>query len=85
MYRYFTIIVVLLALIVGGCVGDDHAHEATAENEPPSRAVTLWTDKMELFMEFPLLTVNSSARFIVHLTTVDDFQPVRSGEIRLEF
>lgn len=85
MYRYFTIIVVLLALVVGGCVGDDHAHEATAENEPPSRAVTLWTDKMELFMEFPLLTVNSSARFIVHLTTVDDFQPVRSGKIRLEF
>lgn len=85
MYRHITAIATLLAVTLVGCVGDDHAHEPAAANEPPSRAVTLWTDKMELFMEYPLLTMNESGKFIVHLTTLDDFQPVRSGTVRLEF
>ena len=46
MYRYIATLAALLALALIGCVGDDHAHEPAAENEPPARAVTLWTDKM---------------------------------------
>ncbi len=85
MFRYFMALAVLVALALAGCVGDNHEHEVAAEHEPPSRAVTLWTDKMELFMEYPLLIVNEPGKFIVHLTTLDDFQPIRSGKVRLEF
>lgn len=85
MYRYIVALTTLLVMAFIGCVGDDHAHEPAAENEPPSRVVTLWTNKMELFMEYPLLTMNSPGKFIVHLTTLEDFQPVRSGKVRLEF
>lgn len=83
MIRYLLALAVLVALALVGCAG--HDHEVAAENEPPSRAVTLWTDKMELFMEYPLLVVNEPGKFIIHLTTLDDFQPIRSGKVRLEF
>lgn len=85
MIRYFLSLAVLVALALVGCISDDHEHEAAAENEPPSRAVTIWTDKMELFMEYPLLVINEPGKFIIHLTTMDDFQPIRSGTVRLEF
>lgn len=85
MFRYVTYFAVIAALAIAGCAGDDHTHDVAAEDEPPSRAVTLWTDKMELFMEYPLLVVNGPGKFIIHLTTLDDFQPVRSGKVRLEF
>ncbi|MBU2652755.1 MAG: efflux RND transporter periplasmic adaptor subunit [Bacteroidetes bacterium] len=61
---------------------DGHAHEA---DEGESRAVTLWTDKMELFMEYPVLTANKPGRFIIHLTILDGFQPVRDGTVKLSF
>jgi membrane fusion protein, heavy metal efflux system len=84
MYRHIIALFALFALVCVGCGGSD-AQQQMAEKEPPSRAVTLWTAKMELFMEFPLLAVNSPGKFIVHLTTLDDFQPVRSGKLRLNF
>lgn len=40
---------------------------------------------MELFMEYPLLSAATPGKFVIHLTTLDDFQPVRSGRVLLEF
>lgn len=62
--------------------GDGHAH---GSDEGESRAITLWTDKMELFMEYPVLTANEPGRFIIHLTILDGFQPVRDGAVTLSF
>lgn len=61
---------------------DGHAHDS---DDGASRAVTLWTNDMELFMEYPLLTANEPGRFIIHLTILDGFQPVRDGAVRLSF
>jgi RND family efflux transporter MFP subunit len=61
--------------------GGDHG----TDDETPSVAVTQWTDYMELFMEYPVLVTNESARFIIHLTILDGFQPVRNGEVKLAF
>ena len=58
---------------------DDHGGEA------PAIAVTQWTKKMELFMEYPVLSVNQAARFIIHLTILEGFLPVREGSVRLDF
>lgn len=85
MFRFLLAPPVLVAVTLAGCTGDDHSHDVAVENEPPSRAVTIWTEKMELFMEYPLLVVNEPGKFIIHLTTLDDFQPIRSGKVRLDF
>jgi len=55
------------------------------EGESPTVAITQWTNTMELFMEYPVLTADESGRFIIHLTILDGFQPVRDGEVRLIF
>ena len=64
----------------GESTHDDHAH-----GEGVSVAVTKWTQEMELFMEYPVLVANTPGRFIIHLTVLDGFQPVRSGQVTLTF
>lgn len=61
-----------------------HDHAAPGEGAT-SITVTQWTDKMELFMEYPVLVLNEPGRFIIHLTVLDGFQPVRDGKIILLF
>ena len=62
----------------------DIAHvEQTQDADPPSNAVTQWTETMELFMEHPVLATDVSGRFIIHLTILDGFQPVRDGTVTL--
>jgi len=46
-------------------------------------SVTHWTTKTELFAEYPPLVVGRTSRFAVHLTTLDDFKPVRSGRVTI--
>src|SRR5438876_4380005 len=53
--------------------------------EPPTLNVTDWTDKTELYMEYPPLVAGEPALFAVHLTRLDDFKPVTSGHAALEF
>ncbi|MCB2200994.1 efflux RND transporter periplasmic adaptor subunit [bacterium] len=71
---------------------DDHGHEhgeetghAEGDMERPTIAVTQWTEQMELFMEYPAMVVNQPGRFIIHLTVLNGFQPVREGSVRLQF
>jgi RND family efflux transporter MFP subunit len=47
--------------------------------------VTHWSDKTELFMEFPVLVSGNTSLFAVHLTRLDDFTAVDQGRTRLEF
>jgi len=61
-----------------------HEDHGNAE-ETPSVAVTQWTDKMELFMEHPVLLTGRPGRFIIHLTFLDGFQPVHDGRVTLHF
>jgi len=68
--------------------GHDHganAAEHAQEVEVPTVAVTQWTDSMELFMEYPEMVAMRSGRFIIHLTVLDGFQPVREGKVTLGF
>ena len=56
-----------------------------AAAEPASLNITNWTDKTELFMEYPPLVAGQTALFAVHLTTLDDFKPLTAGRPRIEF
>ncbi|GAB4315138.1 MAG: hypothetical protein Kow0074_02550 [Candidatus Zixiibacteriota bacterium] len=59
-----------------------HAH---ADEGAPTVAVTQWTDQMELFMEYPMMIAGEPADIIIHLTVLNGFQPVRSGQVTLSF
>lgn len=79
-----TIRTIYAALLVAGLAACAQREEAPAA-ESPALAVTEWSDKTELFMEYPPLVAGRAALFAVHLTTMADFKPVTSGQARIEF
>ena len=74
----------LMAMLAAGC-NRSPAPEAAPE-EPEALSVTRWTDKTELFAEYPALAVGSTSRFAIHLTRLDNFKALTEGnvEVRLE-
>ncbi len=89
--------ILAFAVFAGGAKdhgeADGHNHHAEEAGqgehqeveETPTIAVTQWTDEMELFMEYPVLLTAQGGRFIIHLTILDGFQPVREGSVKLHF
>ncbi len=64
--------------------GDDHGHgHGGGDDELPAQAVTVWTDKSELFMEYDPFVVGTESRFLAHLTVLDGFQPLREGTVSI--
>lgn len=59
----------------------DIHHDTRVGEENPRLDYTIWTDKTELFVEFPALTVGSPSRFAAHFTVLDKHQPVREGSV----
>jgi membrane fusion protein, heavy metal efflux system len=76
--------VIVVSVISSGC-NRSATPEATPE-EPEALSVTRWTDKTELFAEYPPLAVGSTSRFAIHLTRLDTFKALTEGnvEVRLE-
>ncbi len=77
-------ILAIVYLNLWGCQSQDH-EQMSIEQEAPTVVVTQWTDKMELFMEYETAIVGQEVKFIIHLTTLADFQPVREGKVTLVF
>lgn len=46
--------------------------------------VTQWSDRSELFLEYPELQVGSDSRFAVHLTDLASFRPLEAGRVAIE-
>jgi cobalt-zinc-cadmium efflux system membrane fusion protein len=55
-----------------------------AKAESPTLDVTSWTDKTELFMEYPPLVAGQTVRFAVHLTRLADFSALNAGRPSIE-
>lgn len=60
-------------------------HREAPKAEPATLNVTHWTDKTELYMEYPPLVAGQAARFAVHLTKLDDFRALAAGVPSIEF
>lgn len=75
----------LLLLLLQSC-GPENAPSQPAppgdELEPVS--LTLFTEKAELFMEYPTLVAGARARFLAHLTVLATGEPVTKGPVTLE-
>ncbi|MBI2832898.1 MAG: efflux RND transporter periplasmic adaptor subunit [Acidobacteria bacterium] len=54
-----------------------------AEEERDAFSVTRWTDKTELFAEYPALAVGETSRFAIHLTRLDSFKPLKEGRVEV--
>ena len=82
--KYILIVLAFLAMSCNNKAEDAHAHNADgshAEEEIPRLDHTIWTDKTELFVEFPALIVGNPSRFAAHFTVLDKHQPVREGSL----
>ena len=75
---------IISALLTASLSGCAKAPEAPPD-ETPTLDVTNWTEKTELFMEYPPLVTGHSARFAVHLTTLGDFKALNAGAPSIEF
>lgn len=58
--------------------GGDHDH--SDETAPPV-VVTIFTDSVQLFMEYPHLVAGQEADFLAHLTVLETGEPIRAGFI----
>ncbi|MCH8010347.1 MAG: efflux RND transporter periplasmic adaptor subunit [Candidatus Marinimicrobia bacterium] len=87
MKQLITIFGIIWGLMLVGCSRQDHnlTKQNTNENEMPFIAITQWTDKMELFMEYSVLAKSTPGKFIIHLTVMQDFEPVHEGTVTLTF
>jgi RND family efflux transporter MFP subunit len=83
MKKYIFILLISL-LIFLGCLSHEH-EQANDEQEVETIAITQWTDKMEIFMEYETAVVGQEVKFIIHLTNISEFQPIREGKVVLKF
>jgi membrane fusion protein, heavy metal efflux system len=79
----------LWLLIIVGAISAGCSRSAAPESAPEGAeplSVTKWTDKTELFAEYPPLVVGSTSRFAIHLTRLDTFKALTEGnvEVRLD-
>ena len=76
----------LIALmLLGGCAATVEEPQTNIEaEEPEPTAVTRWTDKTELFVEYPPLRVGVTSRFAIHLTDLKTFAPLTEGRATVE-
>lgn len=80
--RYVAVLV--LIGLLSACRSGPTPAPAT-EEDPPSVAVTIWTEKTELFMEYPPLVAEQEASFHIHLTDLSTFEPLREGKVVVRF
>lgn len=81
-------LMILMILALFSCQkAEEHGHDHDEDgghnlkNGAPSVDATEWTDKIELFVEFPALVVGNTSRFAAHFTILDGHQPVKEGAV----
>ena len=82
--KYMLLVIAFVALSCNDKAEDAHAHNADGSHpggEVPRTDYTVWTDKTELFVEFPALVAGIPSRFAAHFTVMDGHQPVREGSV----
>lgn len=81
--RYiFIVCISLLFFSCGNNAEEGHAHDAEGNHLSsgvPAISKTIWTDRTELFVEFPALVEGKTSKFAAHFTVLDNHQPVREG------
>ncbi len=82
------------AAAIAGCdratrAGGDSGHASAADDHgdqggPEPISLTLFTPKVQLFMEYPQLVRGERAEFLAHLTVLATGEPIRSGTLTFD-
>jgi len=80
------------AMIVGGSGGCDRATGEGKRGDPRAHgeagldpiSVTLFTEELELFMEYPHLVKGTPAQFLAHFSVLATGEPIRKGSLTFE-
>jgi RND family efflux transporter MFP subunit len=76
-----SLILFAFVALMPACGGHDHTHDDTdSGDDRPTVAVTHWTERTELFMEYPAFVAGESGRSAIHVTDLEDFSPLSEGE-----
>jgi cobalt-zinc-cadmium efflux system membrane fusion protein len=73
----------LFPLMIAGCGRASSEVAPVQEPEPEPLSVTQWTDRTELFAEYPPLVVGETSRFAIHLTRLDSFKALLEGRVEV--
>ena len=74
---------ILAAVVMLSACGGPRPEVAAPPEDLEPIAVTRWTEKTELFMEYPPLQVGETSRFAVHLTDMSSFAPLAEGHVEV--
>ncbi len=88
MFRSVRIALLLAPLVAGvGCPhSHDHPHphdDAAAEEEAPTLAPTIFTDRYQAFVEFPIPVAGEPIEFLAHFTELATGAPVEDGGLEV--
>lgn len=75
--------VAVVALLSATACGRGTEPAAVENGELDPLAVTRWSDKTELFAEYPPLVVGQTSRFAIHLTDLRTFKAVTAGQVEV--
>ena len=78
-----TLMIGLTVISVASCRREAAPTPPTAKGPDPL-SITHWTDRTELFAEYPSLVVGQTSRFAIHLTTLDPFKAVTEGAVDVQ-
>lgn len=65
-------------------IHQEQTHDQDAEEDHgqlPSLSYTIYTDSIELFVEFPPLIAHKTSTFAAHFTRLSDFNPIKEGKL----
>jgi RND family efflux transporter MFP subunit len=83
--RSLGIVLSVSTLVCGASCGPTSAAAASdAERSHDPTSITVFGERLLLFMEYPHLVRGAPARFLAHLTVLGTGEPVRSGAVALE-
>ena len=82
-FKMLTAATITVVLLAGAC---NDAEDRLGRPEIGAVVVTQWNDSTELFLEYPhVVAGEQTGNWAIHLTDMDDFQPVRSGTLTVNF
>jgi RND family efflux transporter MFP subunit len=76
--------VAVVALLSATACGRGTEPAAAENGELDPLAVTRWSDKTELFAEYPPLVVGQTSRFAIHLTDLRTFKAITAGQVEMQ-
>jgi len=84
---FIVLLAVGVTVILGGGFRLDSITGLKASEEGPTEpdpiSITLWSDKAELFLEYPPFVAGHASIFAAHLTDLRNFRPVITGSVEI--